>query len=208
MRWNELLRWTFFVVNVSVKWSVYKFLSISCVNTTCLCCSFRTFQLLVPRYIRVICSEGSHVLQPAAFVPLPPHAVTAGDLRVSLEVSTLRQSAMWRQKQEEHWRLFYGCPGTWQCTCSMVPSPVCLCQALSGMKGLVFSVCACWVSNMTRLRLDSDALLHLCCILWLSGTQRECRTRASGVYRESTHSVRKYRLSDKIRSSCTCGSGL
>lgn len=33
----------------------------------------------------------------------------------------------------------------------------------------------------------------------------ECRTWASGVDRE--YSVRKYRLSDKMRSSCTCGSG-
>lgn len=89
MRWNELLKWTFFAVSVSVKRSVYRFPEHHlCKYNLSLLFFFCTFQLLVPRYIRVICSEGSHVLQP--FVPPPPHAVTAGDLRVSLEVSTLR----------------------------------------------------------------------------------------------------------------------
>lgn len=74
-RMNELLRWT--------KRSVYMFLCKYNLSSSA------PFQLLAPGYIRVICSEGSRVLQPAAFLPLPPHAVTAGGLRVSLEVSTL-----------------------------------------------------------------------------------------------------------------------
>lgn len=75
-------------------------MSVTCANTTCLCC---TFLLLVPRYIWVICSEGRGRITCFTTCFRATASPTHRDSRRSEGESggqhTMCTPAMWRQKQ-------------------------------------------------------------------------------------------------------------
>lgn len=146
------------------------------------CC---TFQLLVPRYMRVICSEGVTCFTTCCF-----HA-TASPRRDS--------GGIWG------WSRRWACSDHRPCGERSKRSAGVLFTAVRECDGAPAQRCACLLSSgfstVTRLRLDPDALLHLCC-MWLSSEHKPLESAEN----TPTH-VKKYRLSSKIQSSCTCGSG-
>lgn len=117
MRWNDLLRLTFFCNECVSKSTciqlpenhLCKYILSSCI-----------FQLLVPRYIRVICRE-----EVTCF--------TTGCLRACC-LPTQWQQGIWRRTRSDHrpcrdrnrkstQGCFYDCPGMWHCTCSVILYP-------------------------------------------------------------------------------------